>query len=147
MEKAKKNRHTAHERSAPLPAEHSSEGGLGQIGLADPLGDDAGVEDAVAGIQSGDDDQRIEGEHHKGVDEHAHHGHHALIVGVLHVGLGVGVGGGAHARLVGEQAPLGALADGGLDGVAEAAADDRLGLGRRSGRSWRMSRGCSGTGR
>ena len=31
---------------------------------------------------------------------------------VGHVGLGVGVGGGTHAGLVGEQAPLGALADG-----------------------------------
>ena len=49
-------------------------------------------------------------------------------MGVFHVGLGVGVGGGAHARLIGEQAALGALADGGLDGVAEAAADDGLGL-------------------
>ena len=49
-------------------------------------------------------------------------------MGVLHVGLRVGVGRGAHTGLVGEQAALGALGDSGLEGVAEAAADDGLGL-------------------
>ena len=44
---------------------------------------------------------------------------HALLVGILHVGLSVGMGGGAHTGLVGEQAALGALRDGSFDGVAE----------------------------
>ena len=80
------------------------------------------------GVQSGDDYQSIEGQHDKGVDEHADHGYHALVVGILHVGLGVSVGGGTHAGLVGKQAALGALADGFLQRVTEAAADDGLGL-------------------
>ena len=40
----------------------------------------------------------------------------------------MGVGGGAHAGLVGEQSTLGALADGLLQRIAEAAANDGLGL-------------------
>ena len=51
-------------------------------------------------------------------------------MGVGHVGLRVGVGRGTHTGLIGEQAALGALADSGLDGVAEATADDGLRLER-----------------
>ena len=86
------------------------------------------MQGAVAGIQGGDDDQGVEGQHHKGVDEHTGHGHHALIVGVGHIGLGVGVGSGAHTGFIGEQAALGALADGGFQGIADAAADDGAGV-------------------
>ena len=49
-------------------------------------------------------------------------------MGVGHIGLGMGVGGGAHTGLVGEQAPLGTLADGGFQRVADAAADNGTGI-------------------
>ena len=48
-------------------------------------------------------------------------------MGLGHIGHGVGMGGGAHTGLIGEQAPLDALADGGLQGIADAAADDGVG--------------------
>ena len=51
-------------------------------------------------------------------------------MGVSYIGLGVGMGGGAHASLIGEQAPLCTLADCSFQGVAEAAADNGLGLER-----------------
>ena len=70
----------------------------------------------------------VEGQDDEGVDEDADHSHHGLVVRVLDVGLSVGVRSGAHAGLIGEEAPLGALADGGLDGVSESAANDGLGL-------------------
>lgn len=120
-----------HEHGAGGLAEYHTEGGLRQICLAQSgagRGGSALSQRAACGIQGGDDHQRVEGEHHKGIHKHADHGHHALVVGVGHIGLGVGVGGGAHAGLVGEQTALGPLADGGLDGVTEAAADDGLGL-------------------
>ena len=120
-----------HELRAQTGTEYGAEGGLRQIGLAQRCGNISEVaigQRAVGGIQRADNDQRVEGQHHKGVDEHADHSHHALIVGAGHVGLRVGVGRGAHTGLIGEQAALGTLTDGGLDGVAEAAADDGLGL-------------------
>ena len=49
-------------------------------------------------------------------------------MGAGDVRLRVGVGRGAHTGLIGEQATLGALADGGLEGIAETAAEDGLGL-------------------
>ena len=51
-------------------------------------------------------------------------------MGLGHVGLSVCVGRGAHTGLIGEQAALCALADGRLDGIAEAAADNGLRLER-----------------
>ena len=117
-----------HEHGAQALAKDGAECGLSQVGLSDALGNGAGGQNAVGGVQGGDDDQSVQSQHHESVHEHADHGYHALVVGISDVGLGVGVGSGAHAGLVGEQAPLGALADGGLDGVAEAAADDCLGL-------------------
>ena len=84
------------------------------------------MERAALGIKGGDDDERVEGQDDEGVDEHADHGNNALIVRAVNIREGVGVRGGAHTGLVGEQAALGTLGDRGLDGVAEAAADDGL---------------------
>jgi len=120
-----------HEDVAEGGAEHGAEGGLGQVGLADHglSGGGAGsVQGAVSGVEGGDDNQSVEGEHHEGVDEHADHSDDALIVGVLHVGLSVSVGSGTHTGLIGEQAALGALADGGLDAGAEGTAQNGLRL-------------------
>ena len=47
--------------------------------------------------------------------------------GMLDLCHGVGVRGRTHTGLIGEQAALDALADGGLQGVAQAAADDGVG--------------------
>ena len=126
--KGKEEQTHGHKGRAHAVAQHAAEGQLGQVGLVHALGDNAVSQHTAVGVQGADDDQGIQGQDDEGIDEHAHHGHHALIVGVLHIGLGVGVGGGAHTGLVGEQAALGALADGGLDGIAEGAADDGLGL-------------------
>src|SRR5699024_3328950 len=93
-----------HEDGAKVGAEHGAKGGLGQVGAVEGGGDVPHIapsQGAVVGVQGGDDHQGVEGEYHKGVDEHADHGHHTLLVGVFHVGLSVGVGGGAHACLVG----------------------------------------------
>ena len=120
-----------HKRGAQVSAKDRAKGGLGQIGAVEALGDGAGVavgQRAVAGVEGADDHQGVEGQDNKGVDEDADHGHHGLVVRVLDIGLGVGVRSGAHAGLIGEEAPLGALADGGLDGVSESAANDGLGL-------------------
>lgn len=120
-----------HELGAQAGTHHGAEGGLGQVGLAEGgshIAHIAARQRAVSSVEGADDDQRIEGQDHEGVDEHADHGHHALVVGVLHVGLSVGMGGRAHTGLVGEQAPLGALGNGLLDGIAEGAAHDGLGL-------------------
>ena len=69
-----------------------------------------------------DDDKRRAGEHHEGVDEHAHHGHHALIVGVGHLGKSMGMGRGTHTGFVGEEAAGHAVAHGFAHGDAECAA-------------------------
>ncbi len=63
---------------------------LRQIGLAEDGGHIPYVavgQRAVCGVEGADDDQSIQGQHHEGVNEHADHGHHALIVGILYVGL------------------------------------------------------------
>ena len=82
---------------------------------------------AVAGVEGGDDDEGSHGQDHKGVDEDADHGDHTLVMGMLDLCHGVGVRGRAHTGLIGKQAALDALADGGLQGVAQAAADDGVG--------------------
>ena len=102
-------------------AEGGVEGGLGQGGA---------LEGAVDRLQQagGQDDQGRQGQDHEGVDEHAHHGHDALILGLFHLGHGVGVGGGAHAGLIGEEAAGHAVAHGLLDAEAQRAAEDGLGV-------------------
>ena len=120
-----------HELGAQAVAEYGTEGRLGQVGLAQGGGDVAEVavgQRAVSGVQGADDDQGIQGQDDEGVDEHTDHGHDTLIVGVGHIGLGVGVGRRAHTGLIGEEAALGTLGDRGLEGVADTAADDGLGL-------------------
>ena len=99
---------------------HGAEGG-GQAGLDKGRalqllrGDDTG---AQAHHRSGGADQN-------GVDEHGQHLHQALLDGVGHVGGGGGVGGGAHAGLVGVEAPLDALHHGG-GAKARSTAEDGL---------------------
>ena len=120
-----------HELCAEPGPHNGAESGLGQIGLAEHGGDVAHIavcQRAIGGIEGTDDDQRIEGQHYEGVNEHAHHGHNALIVRRGHIGLRVGVWGGAHTGLIGEQAPLGALRHCLLDGVAKCAAHNGLRL-------------------
>ena len=85
-------------------------------------------QNAAGGVQSGDNDEGIEAENDKGVYENTDYGDNALVVRSLDVGLRVGVGGGAHACLIGEEAALCALGDGSLECHAEAAAYDGLGL-------------------
>ena len=119
------------EHVARALAEDDAEGGLGEVGLAERSagrGSAAVVEGAALGVEGGDDDERVERQDDEGVDEHADHGDDALIVRAVNIREGVGVRGGAHTGLVGEQAALGTLRNRGLDGVAEAAADDGLGL-------------------
>ena len=121
----------SHELGAQAGTHHGAEGGLGQVGLAEGGGHIAHIaarQRAVSSVEGADDDQRVEGQHHEGVDEHADHRHNALLVRILHVGLSVGMGGRAHTGLVGEQTTLGALRDGLLDGVAERTAHDGLRL-------------------
>ena len=123
----------SHKLGTEAHSHDGAEGGLGQIGLAENGGHIPHVsvgQWAVCGVKGADNHQCIEGQHHEGVNEHANHGHHPLLVGVLHVGLCVSMGGGAHTGLVGEQPPLGTLRDGLLDGKAEGAAYDGL---RRKG--------------
>ncbi len=108
-------------------AEYLTEGQLSHIGLGDTVCG-AGGQNAVAGIERGDDDKRGHGQHHEGVNKHTDHGDDTLIVGLLYLGNGVGMGSGAHAGLIGKQAALDALADGGLQRIAKAAADDGIGF-------------------
>ena len=95
------------------------------------LGDSAGItacQNAVGGVEGGDDNQCIEGQHHKGVDEHTDHGNAALLMGILDVGQRMGMGGGAHTGFVGEQAALCALRNCNFNGCTKATADNGLGL-------------------
>ena len=120
-----------HELGAQAGAEYGAESRLGQVGLAQGGGDVAEVavgQRAVSGVQGADNDQGIQGQDDEGVNEHTDHGHDTLIVGVGHIGLGVGVGRRAHTGLIREEAALGTLGDRGLEGVADTAADDGLGL-------------------
>ena len=119
------------EHVARTLAEDDAERGLGEVSLAEHAGDVTDIaarERAVRRVKGGDDDERVERQDDEGVDEHADHGDDALVVRAVNIREGVGVRGGAHTGLVGEQAALGTLRNRGLDGVAEAAADDGLGL-------------------
>ena len=124
------------EHVARTLAEDDAERGLGEVGLAEHAGDVADssriAERAVRRVKGGDDDERVERQDDEGVDEHADHGDDALVVRAVDIREGVGVRGGAHTGLVGEQAALGTLRNRGLDGVAEAAADDGLRAGRHT---------------
>ena len=66
----------------------------------------------------------------EGIDKQTDHSDDALIVRLLHVCHSVCVRSRAHTGFVGEQAALDALADSGLERVAEAAADDCIRLER-----------------
>ncbi len=117
------------EDSTEAFAEDNAKGGLGEVGLIDDIGNGTGVaicKRTVGGIEGGDDDKCVESENNKAVDENAHHGNNALLVGVLYVGLCVGMGGGAHTGFIGEEAALCALRNGLLEGCADSAADDGL---------------------
>ena len=119
----------SHEDGAELLAEDHTKCGLGKIGLGQHGAGSSGaalVERATLGVEGGDDDESVQGQHHEGVDEHTGHSHNALIVGVSHVSLRVSVGGRTHTGLVGEQAALSALRNSSLDSSTEATADDGL---------------------
>ena len=77
-------------------AEHLTEGQLSHIGLGDTVCGTGG-QNAVVGIERGDDDKRSHGQHHEGVNKHTDHGDDTLIVGLLYLGNGVCMGSGAHA--------------------------------------------------
>ena len=113
--------HTDGHKGVAEGAKGGVEGGLGQGGT---------LEGAVHRLEhtGGDDDQGSQGEHHKGVDKHAHHGNNALILGLFHLGHGVGVRGGAHTGFVGEQAPGHAVPHGLPHTQAQSAAKHRLGI-------------------
>ena len=108
-EQADRDEHSA----GALPKDHA-EGGLRQVGLAQggAGGGSALGQRPALRVQGGDHHQGVQGQDHEGIHKHADHSHHALLMRGGYVGLGVGVGGGAHTGLVGEQAPLCALADG-----------------------------------
>ena len=84
------------------------------------------MEGTALSVEGGDDDERVEGQDDEGIDEHTDHGDNALIVRALDVRERMGVGGRTHTGLIGEQAALCTLRNGGLDGIAEATADDGL---------------------
>ena len=79
-------------------------------------------------VQGGNNDEGIEGENNKGVNENTDNGDNSLVVRRLDIGLSVRVGRGAHTGFVGKEAALGTLGDGGLECHTEAAAYDRLGM-------------------
>lgn len=84
-----------------------------------------GQSDAGGGAVDGvghEDDEGCHIQHDKGIHENADDGDKALLGGILHLGDGMGVRGGAHARLVGEQAARHAVAHGFLDARADDAA-------------------------
>ncbi len=137
----KKQQADGHKGIAEGLAEEGAEGGLGRVGLVEAhrggdggrVGVGAGGQTrvslsqlAVAAVQDGDDDEGGHGDDDNRVDEDARHSDDALVMRVLDVGHGVGVGRGAHACLVGEEAALGALGHGGEDAKADAG---ELGLG------------------
>jgi len=111
-------------------AEAHGESQLNHIGLGDAFcctGGCGGGERAVAGVESGDNDESGHGEDNEGIEEETDHGHDTLIVGLLDVCKGVGVGSRTHAGLIGEQTALCTLADSGLESITDAAADDGIG--------------------
>lgn len=114
-----------HERIAERITEHARERELRHVRLGDAV-DRAVGQRAVAGVERGDDDERRHGQDDERVDEHADHCDRALLVRALDVGQRMRVRRGAHTGLVREQAALGALADGRLERIADAAADDGL---------------------
>ena len=88
MENAKKQQTDGDEHRPEAAAEHGAERGLGEVVLAQRLRHRAGIavrERAVRRVERGDDDERVEGQHHEGVDEHADHGDDALLMRRLDV--------------------------------------------------------------
>lgn len=73
-------------------------------GLAERRLGEGGTGEALGHQTGGDQHQTGEGKYHKGIDKDAQNGHSALILGLFHLGEGVGVGRGTKARLVGEEA-------------------------------------------
>ena len=119
------------EHIARALAEDRAERALGEVGLIVDGADGrfaAAGERTVSRVERGDDDERVEREDDEHIDEHADDGDDTLLVRRFNACERVSVGRGAHTGLVGEQAALGTLGDRGLDGVAEAAADDGLRL-------------------
>ncbi len=106
-----------HEDAAEAPHVHGI-GGLGQANARGLPG--AGHKDA-----GNQDDHGREGDDHKG-GEDAEDSHQPLLAGMFHSGHGMGVRGGAHAGLVGEEAARHAVAHGLADADARRAAKNGL---------------------
>ena len=102
------------------------EGRLCQCGAAEQLT----VSAHSAKNAGGQNDQCGHGQNDKRVDEHADHGHNALILRFRNLGQRMGMRGGTHTCLVGEQAPGNAKAHGFLYGYAQRTAQNRLGIER-----------------
>ena len=117
------------EERADALAEAVRERELCHVRLAHAIGS-TGSENAIIGIEAGNNDESRHGEDDKGIDEQTDHGDYALIVRLLHVRHSVRMRGRAHTCFVGKQAALDTLADSGLECIAEAAADDGIGLER-----------------
>ena len=60
-------------------------------------------------VQGGDNDEGIEGENNKGINENTDNSDGTLVVRRLDIGLRVRVGRGAHTCLIGEEAALGRI--------------------------------------
>ena len=87
---------------------NGTESSLCQVGFVQHGGDITHIavgKRAVRGVKSGDDDQSVQGQNHKGVDEHTDHGHDTLLMGIGNIGLGVGVRSGAHTGFIGRTDP------------------------------------------
>ena len=69
----------------------------------------AACEDAVTGVEGGDNDKSGHGENDEGVDEKADHCDNALVVRLFNICHRVCVGSGAHTGFIGEQSALYAL--------------------------------------
>ena len=101
--------------------------GGGEIRKALAFGSDKTCERSLGCIKRGKNDECGDGKNDEGVDEYADHCADALIVRLFDVSLRVRVGGGTHARFVGEETSLCALLDCLGKCCAEAAAEQRLG--------------------
>ena len=94
------------------------EGQLGQCGPFQTASQDPGRQQ----------DQRGQGQDHKGGDEYAEHGRNPLLLRMFYFGLGMGVGCGTKSRLVGEKSPGHTVANGLPQSQAGRAARHRLRL-------------------
>ncbi len=80
--------------------------------------DRAGGQNAVAGIERGDDDKRRHGQHHEGIDEHTVMATTPCSWGRFTLAMAWACGVEPMPGLIGEQPPLDPLTDGHFQGIA-----------------------------